>query len=71
MMNGYVLGNKVAFTKVPEGESAKIISVSIKDGKPVAAVQAVQLSKKIFEGLKFEETTALDFKEKAGSLDKP
>ena len=71
MMTGYISGNKVAFQNVPEGEAAKIISVSIRDGKPVAAMQSVQLSRKVFEGLKFEETTAAEFKEKAGGLDKP
>jgi len=71
MMTGYISGNKVAFTNVPEGETAKIISISIKDGKPVAAMQPVQLSRKVFEGMKFEETNAAEFKEKAGSLDKP
>ena len=71
MMTGYISGNKVAFTNVPEGETAKIISISIKDGKPVAAMQSVQLSRKVFEGMKFEETSVAEFKEKAGGLDKP
>jgi len=71
MMSGFVSGNKVAFRNVPEGESAKIVSISIKDGKPVAAMQTVKLSRTVFEGLKFEETTPLEFREKAGSLDKP
>jgi hypothetical protein len=70
LMNGYVSGNKVIFSNVPEGESAKIISVSIKDGKPVAAMQPVQLSRKTFEGLKFEEITTSEFKQKAGEMDK-
>jgi hypothetical protein len=56
---------------VPEGDSAMIISVSIKDGKHVTAMKTVKLSRTGFEGLKFEETTPAEFKEKAGSLDKP
>jgi len=71
IMDGYISGNKVSFTNVPEGETAKIISISIKDGKPVASMQPVQISRKVFEGLKFEEITAAQFREKAATLDKP
>jgi len=48
-----------------------VISLGAKDGKPVAAMQAVQLSRKTLTGLKFEDITPSEFKEKAGGLDKP
>jgi len=70
MMNGSVAGNKIIFYNVPEGESVKVVSVGVNDnGKPIAAMQSTKISRIILEGLKFEETTASDFKEKAGTLD--
>jgi hypothetical protein len=70
IMPGLIAGNKVVFSGVPEGESAKIISISAKEGKPIAAMQSVQLSQATLTGLKFEETTTTDFKQKAGQMDK-
>ena len=70
-MQGSVRGNKIVFKNVPEGETARVISIGMSGGKPVVAVQSVQLSRSVLEGLKFEETTPAEFKEKAGTLDKP
>jgi hypothetical protein len=72
MMTGSVAGNKIIFYNVPEGETVKVVSVGVNDnGKPVAAMQSTKISRNMLEGLKFEETTPTEFKEKAGSLDKP
>jgi hypothetical protein len=70
MMTGYVSGNKVLFRNVPQGENAKVISVGIQKGKPVAAMEDVQLSKEMLNNLRFEETSPAAFKEQAGILDK-
>jgi hypothetical protein len=70
MMTGVVYGNKVIFEGVPEGETAKVISVGIKDGKPVAAMESIQISRTTLSGLKFEETTPTAFKEQAATMDK-
>jgi hypothetical protein len=70
MMTGYVSGNKVLFRNVPQGENAKVISVGIQNGKPVAAMEDVQLSKDTLSNLRFGETTPASFKEQAGILDK-
>lgn len=70
MMTGIISGDKVVFLNVPEGEIAKVISVGIKNGKPVSAMETVQLSRTTLTGLKFEETTPSQFKEQAASMDK-
>lgn len=70
IMPGYIAGNKVIFTNVPTGESAKIVSVGIQKEKPVLAVQAVQISQNTFTGLKFEEISPLAFKEEVKGFDK-
>ncbi len=72
MMTGSVsrAGNRVVFQNVPEGEPARVISVGIKDGKAVSAMENVQLSRTVLSGLKFEETTPADFKEQAGTMDR-
>ncbi len=69
MMTGAVNGNKVVFKNVPLGATAKVISVTVKDGKLSSAMEAVTLSRTMLSGLKFEETTPSEFKEQAASMD--
>ena len=71
MMNGFTRGDQVTFSNLPLGEPVTIISVGVKEGKPVAAMHKTLLSKTIFDGLQFEETTPAEFKEKTGTMDKP
>ena len=70
MMTGNTHGNKIIFSNVPEGESARVISVGIQNGKPVAAIEKVQLSKNILTNLKFEDTSPAAFKEEVKGFDK-
>lgn len=70
MMSGSVAGNKVVFSNIPKDEPARLISVGVKNGKTVSAMQPVKISAAILTGLQFEETTPETFKEKAGELDK-
>ena len=70
MMTGAVAGNRVLFTNVPKGETARVISVGIKDGKAVAAMEKVALSTTPFTGLQFEETSPASFREQAAMTDK-
>lgn len=70
MMTGYTEGNKVVFPNVPEGETARVISVGIQNGQTVAAMENIQLSKTTLTGLKFEDTTPASFKEEVKELDK-
>lgn len=70
MMSGIVSGNKVVFSNIPEGAKAKVISIGIRKGKSVAAVQKVTISKDVVSDLRFEETTPEAFKEKAATLNK-
>ena len=69
MIQGTALGNKVVFQGMPEGESAKVISIGIQNGKTVAAIETVKLSSTILTGLKFEETNPPVFRQQAASLD--
>ncbi len=71
MMSGRIEGKKIIFRDVPEGEPVKVFSIGVADGKPVAAVQDVRLSRKPLSDLKFEQTTPADIREKAAGLDKP
>lgn len=70
MMSGNVAGNKVVFSGVPVGEKVKVISVGIRNGKPVAAMSPTEISSATLTGLKFEETTPAAFKEQAGTMDR-
>jgi hypothetical protein len=70
MMSGYTNGNKVVFSNIPEGEPAKVISVGIQNGKTVAAMESVQLSKTPLTNLKFEDTSPAAFKEEMKGFDK-
>ena len=70
MMTGSVKGNHVLFQNVPEGETVRVVSVGIKNGRPVTAVETVQLSRTIYSGLKFEETNPAAFQQQASTLDK-
>ena len=70
MINGTITGNKVRFNQMPLGLKARLISVGIRDGKPVAAMQPVTIDKLVLEGLKFEETSAPAFKEQVATLDR-
>ena len=70
MINGTITGNKVRFNQMPLGLKARLISVGIRDGKPVAAMQPVTIDKQVLEGLKFEETSAPAFKEQVATLDR-
>jgi hypothetical protein len=69
MLSGYTNGNKIVFSNVPEGEPAKVISVGIQNGKTVAAMENVLVSKTPFSNLKFERTSPADFKEDVKVLD--
>ena len=71
MMNGFTAGDQITFSNLPQGEPVTIISIGVKEGKPVAAMHKTLLSETIFNGLKFEETTPSEFKEKTGTMDKP
>lgn len=70
MMTGYVGGNRVMFSNVPKGEPARVISVGIKDGKAIAAMEKVNLSTTPLTGLQFEETSPASFREQAAMTDK-
>ncbi|MEI9911927.1 MAG: hypothetical protein WDO71_21155 [Bacteroidota bacterium] len=70
MMPGYTNGNKIIFPNVPEGLTAKVISVGIQHGKTVTAMESVQLSKQPLTGLKFEGTSPAAFKEELIGFDK-
>jgi hypothetical protein len=70
LMTGYISGNKVVFSNVPEGQPAKVISVGIQNGKTVAAMESVQLSKTPLTNLKFEDTSPAAFKEEMKGFDK-
>lgn len=70
MMTGSVSGNKVMFSNIPEGETARVLSIGVKNGRAVAAMEAVQISRTTISGLKFEETTPEEFREQAAALDK-
>ena len=71
MMSGSIEGKKIIFRNVPEGEPVKVFSIGVSGGKPVAAIQDVQLSRKPLRDLKFEQTTPADIRERAAGLDKP
>lgn len=70
MMSGYLAGNKVVFSGVPSGETARVISVGVKKGKAVSAMRPVRIAATILNDLQFEETTPSSFKETAAALDK-
>jgi hypothetical protein len=70
LMEGMVNGTTVIFPNIPVGETVKVISVGIQDGKPVAATETVQVSSKPFSSLRFESTTPSEFKEEVATLDK-
>jgi hypothetical protein len=70
VMEGIVAGNKVVFANIPAGETVKIISVGIQDGKPVSASETVQVSSQPFSNLRFESTTPSEFKQEIALLDK-
>lgn len=70
MINGTVSGKQVRFNQMPLGLKARLITVGIRDGKPVAAMQPVTIDKQVLEGLKFEETSAPVFKEQVATLDR-
>jgi hypothetical protein len=63
MIQGRAYGNKVVFPAMPEGESAKVISIGIQNGKTVAAMEPVRISRKELSGLKFEDTSPLHLKQ--------
>jgi hypothetical protein len=70
MVRGSVSGNKVLFTGVPQGISAKIICIGIQNGKPVAAMEQLPAFGTTIDNLKFEETNPTAFKEQAAVMDK-
>jgi hypothetical protein len=70
MMTGSVAGNKVMFANLPKGETAKVISVGIKEGKAVSAMESVAISRTPLSSLKFEETTPSAFRQQAATMDK-
>lgn len=70
MMSGSILKNGVMFNGVPQGESAKVISVGIQNGKPILAVKNVIISSGARADLVFESTTPDAFKQEVGTLDK-
>jgi hypothetical protein len=70
MINGSVSGNNVRFSGMPLGRKARLISVGIRDGKPISAMEPVTISRQLLEGLKYEETSAPAFKEQVAVLDR-
>lgn len=70
IMQGTINGNKVVFQNVPVGETAKVISVGVQDGKIVAAMEKITISRTPLTNLKFEETDASAFKEQTRDLSK-
>jgi hypothetical protein len=70
MINGTVSGNRVLFSGMPLGKKARLISVGIRDGKPISVMEPVTISRQVLEGLKFEETSAPAFKEEVSTLDR-
>ena len=70
MINGTVSGNRVRFSGMPLGRKARLLSIGIRDGKPISAMQPVSIDRQVLEGLKFEETSAPAFKEQVATLDR-
>lgn len=70
MINGTVTGNRVRFSGMPLGRKARLLSVGIRDGKPISVMQPVMIDRQVLEGLKFEETSAPAFKEQVATLDR-
>lgn len=70
MINGTISGNNVRFSGMPVGTKARLISVGIRAGKPISAMEPVTISRQVLEGLKFEETSAPEFKKQVSSLDR-
>lgn len=69
MMTGFVSGNQVMFSNVPEGETARVISVGIQHGKPMYASKDVKISRTVINDLKFEETTPDAFRKETATFD--
>lgn len=70
MINGTVAGNQVRFNQMPLGKKARLITVGIREGKPVTAMMPVTIDRQVLTGLKFEETSAPAFKEQVATLDR-
>lgn len=70
MMMGYTSGNRVIFPNLPRGIKAKVISIGIRDGKSVAAMERVPADGNNIGNLKFEETSPASFREQAAMIDK-
>lgn len=65
MMEGDWLESKrIRFMNIPQGESVRVISVGVKDGKTVTAMQPLVVSKNSVVNLNFEEVSPSDFKKK-------
>jgi hypothetical protein len=71
MMTGYLSGNNVVFSNVPEGEPVKIVSIGInKNGQPVMAIKETTISKKEESDLQFEEVASGNIKSSLSQMDK-
>lgn len=69
VMRGYQQGNQVIFPNVPEGETARVVSVGIRNGKTVSAMANVTISKKVLNNLEFETTSPDEFRKDISKLD--
>jgi hypothetical protein len=70
VMNGAIAGNEVLFNGVPEGMTAKVVVIGVKDGKTVMATKDVTLARTTVTDLVFEEVSADEYKEEIALLDK-
>ena len=70
MIQGAAIGNRVVFPSMPQGLSAKVISIGIQNNKTVAAMEPVKISSDVLSGLKFEDTSPVAFKEDVKTFDK-
>ena len=59
-------GNTIHFLNLPEGEPARIISVGIRNDKPVTAMRKLIISKTSVSDLDFDEISASTFRKKLG-----
>jgi hypothetical protein len=70
VMTGFISGNKVQFSKVPVGETVKIISIGIdRKGETVMAMQETKISKKGLTGLPFESAAAPEIRSSLKKMD--
>lgn len=71
VMPGKLSGKRIIFSGVPEGESAKLISVGVRNSRTISALQNVVLSRQPLKSLQFEETDPSGFKKEVARMDQP